>query len=655
MELLIAEMKRLIDFLNCARNEYYNNNNSIITDESYDARFDRLSCIEKETGIMMSSSPTQRVGFEVKSKLQKVKHITPLKSLDETKSIEELSKFIGNNEVLLMLKVDGLTVELNYNNGELILASTRGDSETGEDITHNALMFENIPLNIPYGKKLRLVGEAFMTYDNFEEIKANMRIKGITEDKLPKTPRNLTSGSVRQLDSQICKNRHINFIAFGLLESDKNFTNKTEELLFLRSLGFLNMYGSLVQENTIEGLKEETEIGKDLAEELNIPIDGLVCTYNNLLYANSCGSTSHHPLHSLAFKFTDEQQTTYLISVQWQVGRTGVITPVAIFKPVELDGTEVKQASLHNISIIESLELGIGDEIEVYKANQIIPQVKLNNTKSNDLHIPEHCPICFHETVIEQLNDSKTLNCTNKQCPAKILQQFNHFVSRGAMNIEGLSESTLEKFINSGYISNFFDIYTLNKFENEIVNSVGFGKKSWEKLLKAIETSKKVDLQNFIFALGIDQIGIGGSKKLVKYFNNDIEKIKNATYEQLLEVDDFGHVTAMAVYDYLNDDNNINTINKLLTYISINKMEILSNKKLEGKIFVITGSFENFKPRKKLETLIESLGGKCQGSVSKNTNFLINNDIASTSGKNKDAKELCVKIITEEEFLEMIK
>jgi len=647
----IEKIQGLVYQLNGYRNKYYNLNKPSVSDATYDQLFDELTNLENETGYVLSNSPTQTVGYEVKSKLSKVEHPIPLKSLAKTKSFDELTKWTGNKIILLMLKADGLTVELLYENGVLQQASTRGNSIIGEDILHNAKVFKNIPLTIPFKGLLRIAGEAIIHWDDFNTINSKL-----SDDDKYATPRNLAAGSVRQLDSKICSQREVNFYAFGILECSEELSDsKKEQFKWLVEQGFWSIY--YVYGNPGDDFELYINRMKEVAEDKNIPIDGMVLTFDSVKYSKSLGETSHHPLHSIAWKAKDEAETTILRGIEWSVGRTGVITPVAIFDTVLLDNTEVSRASLHNLSICEDLELGIGDSISIIKANMIIPQIEENFTRSNNLTIPDVCPICGGKTIIDQDNESKFLYCTNDDCSAKIIKKFSHFVSRNAMNIDGLSDASLEKFIDAGFLNNFADIYKLSQYKSQIVSMDGFGLKSYNNLIKSIEKSKDVKLENFLYSLGIDQLGQGGSKRLVKHFNNNFSAIICASVNDLMQVEDFGEVTANSVYSYFDNDNNQDLVDELQMYINIKEVaekKDVGFKSLDGLTFVVTGNVETFKNRKELEELITSLNGKLSGSVSSKTNYLINNDTTSTSGKNKKAKELNVPIISEQMFNEMI-
>ena len=656
----IEKIQGLVKQLNNFRHEYYNLNSSSVSDLTYDKLFDELQSLEIENNYILSNSPTQSVGYEVKSKLQKVEHPIPLKSLDKETDVATLRKFIGNKNCLLMLKNDGLTAELLYENGSLKQASTRGNSFLGEDITHNAKVFKNIPKTINYLKTLRLAGEAIIHWNDFDKINENL-----TEDerrKLPlgkyKTPRNLAAGSVRQLDSKVCAGRNVYFYAFNLLESDMDFKTKNEQLRWLESLGFIVTPYAILTPNTLV-LDESIDDMRILAKEINLPIDGLVCAYNDIKYAESLGETAHHPLHSIAFKFEQEKALSILESIEWQIGRTGILTPVANFETVNLDGTEVSKASVHNLSIIESLGLGILDRIYVIKANQIIPQIVEDLDKRNNIQIPKICPACGSNTYVEQLYESKVLYCSNENCSGRLLQAFSNFVKRDAMNIEGLSEATLSKLIDKGFIKTFADIYKLEQYKSQIEKLDGFGKKSYQKLIDSIEESKTVKMENFLVALGIDQIGKGGAKRMAHYFGNDIDLLFDAVSSNydLSRIEDFGQVTADAVMKHFKNSDNRNQVYELLEYVTIKGEEKKVDaglKDLSGVTFVITGGVNTFKNRDEFKVLVESLNGKVAGSVSSKTNYLVNNDTTSTSGKNQKAKEVGVSIISEEDFNMMI-
>lgn len=663
----VNRIKELVKTLNHYRDAYYNKQKSEVSDYEYDQLFDELKQLEETTGIVLSNSPTQTVGYEVKSELKKVAHNHPMLSLDKTKSVDELVKFLGDKIGILMLKLDGLTVSLRYMNGQLVSAETRGNGEIGEDILHNAKVFSNIPLQIDYQGELIVDGEAIITYDSFEKINA-----GLPEGEKYKNPRNLASGSVRQLDSKIAAERSIKFVAWKMVtDSDNSFSNR---LITLSNLGFETTPFYCISnclENpkaTLSGLIDKL---KRTAEEANYPIDGMVLGYDDVSYGESLGMTGHHLRSQMAFKFYDEEVETTLKGIDWTMGKTGVLTPTAIFEPVEIDGTTVERASVHNISILEELELMTGDTITVYKANQIIPQIAENlsaKARHNQagigqmdgfVHIPAKCPICGGDTEVRQDNSSQVLVCTNNDCKGKLLGKLTHFVSKNAMNIDGLSEATLEKFIELGFVESFIDIYELRySFYNELVDLDGFGKRSVDKLIDAIEKSKNTTLDRFIYALCIPLIGRAASKTISKYFDGSFDRFykegcrKYFVFENL---DDFGVSMSDSLRKYLYD--NIEMIKELSGYLTFQTVQKTnaSTANLSGKTFVITGSLNTFENRDAAKELIESLGGKVAGSVSAKTSYLVNNDINSTSGKNKKAKELGVPIITEEELLKMTK
>lgn len=664
----INRIKELVNQLNTYRNAYYNNSESQISDYEYDNLFDELKQLEDETGVIMSNSPTQTVGYEVKSKLEKVKHSHPMLSLDKTKSVDDLRTFAGSNDCVLSLKMDGLTVLLTYENGELIQAETRGNGEEGELITHNAKVFENIPLQIKYTGRLEIEGEAIITYPDFENINSKL-----SEDEKYKNPRNLVSGSVRQLDSNVAAQRHIKFIAWKV-----PFIENVDEvhggsllfrLIFVKELGFdvvpLLTYASNTSD--YENLEKMVDSLKNRAETSGFPIDGLVMAMNDIEYGESLGMTGHHPKHSIAFKFYDEEVTTTLRDVEWTIGKTGILTPTAVFEPVELEGTTVERASLHNISIMESLyPMGCwyeGLKVDVYKANQIIPQISKVEGSFEDYYDnklllpPKTCPVCGGETKIKQDNDSKVLICTNDNCKGKLLGKLTHFVSKNAINIDGLSEATLEKFIELGWLNSFKDIYDLDKYGyNMRVQLEGFGERSTEKLLDAIEESRNTTLDRFLYALSIPLVGKSASKTIAKYFDYDYDNFMDngvLQYFDWTQLNDFGDTMAKFIDDYF--DLNCESVESLAKKFTFEKVVEKNNKvDLSGKTFVITGSLTHYKNRDELVGVIEGLGGKVSGSVSAKTSYLINNDVTSTSGKNKKAKDLGIPIISEEDFLKMI-
>ena len=649
---MIKTIQSLVKQLNQYRNEYYNDNNPTVSDYEYDNLFDELKQLEEQTGFLMSNSPTQSVGFEVKSKLEKVTHSIPLLSLDKTKQVNDVIRFIGSQPCLLMLKYDGLTVELEYNNGELIKGSTRGDGFIGEDVTHNVKTFKNIPLKIDYNGYLKVVGEAIIHKNDFEKINDNLPI-GIEKYK---NARNLVSGSVRQLDSKLCSERQVYFMPWDVLEG-LDGDSKFYKIQELPSFGFQSFSDLFYIENgtTIDRLNEMIENLKEKASRKNIPIDGLVVKYDSIAYSKSLGSTSHHNNDGLAFKFEDETADTTLLNVEWSMGRTGTLTPVAVFKTVELDGTDISRASLHNISIIENLKLGIGDNISVQKCNLIIPQIVENYTQSNSLEIPNSCPICNGKTEIEQLNDSKELICTNPNCKGKLLGKFTHFVSKNAMNIDGLSEASLEKFIEKGWLKTFSDIYDLSKYKNDIINMDGFGEKSYNKLIQAIEKSKNVKLENFIVALGIDNIGKTASKTISKFFKGDWTAFENAWRIDFdfTNLDDFGRKMNDSLYEYFSKD-------EMRWYDLVCEMKFIkptetinadssssANNKFQNKTIVITGSFENY-TRDTMQAKLESMGAKVSSSVSKKTDYvMVGTDAGSKLTK---ARDLGIEILSENDI-----
>ncbi|EDS76628.1 NAD-dependent DNA ligase LigA [Clostridium botulinum] len=649
MEDKTQRVKELIKELNEASDKYYNSDKTTMIDKEWDDKFDELKQLEQETEVILSNSPTQKVGYEVKSKLDKVVHNIPLKSLGKTKSIDDLQKFIGNNEILIMDKGDGLTCELIYDNGQLLQGSTRGNGEIGEDITHNVKTFKNIPLQIDFKGYLKLSGESVILDEDFELINAKLD----EEDKYSNS-RNLVAGSVRQLDSKICDKRNVRFYAFSLLEcGEAEFKTKEEQLEFLSRLGFETI--EYIKYDNSEELEQVISKMQKSAYEKGFPIDGLVFAYNNIEYANSLGDTLHHPLHSIAYKFYDEEYETKYIATEWQVSRTGMINPVARFEPVEIEGSVVERATLHNLDYFEDLKLGQGDTIKVIKANQVIPKVMSNDTMSNTEIIPTECPVCGGKTEEKLLKTARVLICINPECSAKHISRIVHYCSRNAMNIDGLSEKTIEKFVNLGYLKDIDDIYKLEQYKEEIINIDGFGTKSYNNMIEAIEKSKHCKLENFIFALGVPSVGLGTAKLLVKKFKS-IEKVMNCNLEEIYSIDGIGDVVGNEIYNYfiINKDS-INLVNKLLKFIDFEEVKESSSNKLEGKTFVITGDVHVFKNRNEVKAKIEEMGGKVTGSVSKKTDYLINNDVESTSSKNQKAKDLNIPIITEEEFVEMIK
>lgn len=645
-------MKELIEVLNKASKAYYAEDIEIMSNAEYDELYDELLMLEEKTGTVLAGSPTVNVGYEAVDNLPKETHESPMLSLDKTKDREALRDWLNGHEALLSWKLDGLTIVLTYENGTLSKAVTRGNGEVGEVVTNNAKTFINLPHKIAYKGKLIIRGEAVISYDDFNKINEEIPEEGAKY----KNPRNLCSGSVRQLNNEITAKRNVRFIAFNYLSqggSDTDFKLRSEQFDFLKKQGFEVVEYHKVTEDSI--LDKISYFAKMVAN-YPIPSDGLVLTYNDIEYGRSLGRTAKFPRDSIAFKWADETANTHLIDMEWSPSRTGLINPVAIFEPVELEGTTVSRASVHNISIVKALKLGIGDEISVYKANMIIPQIKENFTKSGNLTIPKFCPACSEKTQIKNENGVETLYCVNEACPAKQIKRFSLFVSRDAMKIDGLSEATLEKFISVGFIKKLSDIYKLAEHKEAICNMDGFGDKSYEKLISSIEKSRDVLLPNLIYALGILNVGLSNAKIICKAFDYDIEKIKNATVEEIAVTDNIGDVIATSVFDFFHDSEKLSEFNELVNELNIlipEKKETNSN--IGGKTFVITGSLNTYENRNALKDLIESLGGKVAGSVSAKTDYLINNDVTSNSSKNKKAKELNVQIISEEDFNELIK
>jgi len=648
----IKRIQDLVKELNIHRHNYYNLNKPTITDAQYDNMFDELSALENECNFVLSNSPTQTVGYEVISKLQKVEHPIPLKSLSKTKSIDEINQWRKNQDILAMLKADGLTNEIVYHNGTLIEGSTRGNSIIGELITHNCKTYKNLPKIIPFKGFLRIAGESIIHKNDFDKINSKL----LDEDKYA-TPRNLVSGSCRQLNSEICSQREVNFYAFGVLECDKLLSDsKYEQFKWLNELGITTI--NHVKINKDENIEQYVNKLYQIAKETNTPIDGLVFSFDSVKYSKSLGETSHHPHHSKALKSLDESETTQLTGIEWSVGRTGVITPVAIFNTVILDNTEVSRASLHNLSIIEELELGIGDSVSIIKANQIIPQIEENFTRSNNIEIPKVCPVCSGITIIEQLNESKVLKCTNDNCSAKLLKKFSHFVSRDAMNIEGMSEQTLEKFINQGWLKTFDDIYSLDKYKSQIIKMDGFGSRSYSKLMNSIEKSKKVKMQNFLYALGIPNIGIGSSKIIAKYFNNDWFTFEKALLNgfDFTILNDFGDITNQSLYNWYKNNNEINMwigLINIMEFEKEGKKEMINTDNyFSGKKLYCTGTFANYK-KDELKKLLEGLGAEFTSGYAKSLDCLI---VGSVKGSTKTEKAIKdgIQVIGEDEFIRMI-
>lgn len=645
-------IRELIGTLRAAGRAYYQESREIMSNFEYDKLYDELVSLEKETGIVFANSPTQNVGYEVVSALPKERHEKPMLSLNKTKSVEELADWLGGQTGLLSWKMDGLTIVLTYQNGTLVKAVTRGNGEIGEVITANAKAFVNVPLNISYQGELILRGEAIIRYSDFEKI--NEQIEDV--DAKYKNPRNLCSGSVRQLNSEITAQRHVHFYAFSLVKADGiDFKNsRKEQFEWLKTQGF-----EVVEyhEVTKETLPETVKMYSEAIAENDTPSDGLVLLYDDIAYGQSLGRTAKFPRDSIAFKWADEIQETKLLYIEWSASRTGLINPVAVFEPVELEGTTVSRASVHNISIMEALELGAGDRITVYKANMIIPQIADNLTRSGVRDIPEACPVCGGQTEVRQINDVKSLYCTNPDCQAKKIKSFTLFTSRDSLNIAGLSEATLEKFIGVGMIHEYADIFHLDRHQEEIVEMDGFGQKSYDNLIAAAEKASHTTLPRMVYGLGVAGIGLANAKMICRHFKNDFEAMRHATVEELVEIDGIGEVLAQAWTAFFSDGKNNAIVDHLLAELTFEAGDEESSEGADeafaGMNFVITGSLEHFKNRKELQELIERRGGKVTGSVTSKTNYLINNDVASSSSKNKKARELGVPILSEEEFLKL--
>ena len=646
----MAHMRELVDILNRARRAYEQEDKEIMSNYEYDRLYDELLELEKELGTTLAASPTVNVGYEVLSELPKERHERPMLSLDKTKEVERLREFLGNQKAMISWKLDGLTIVLTYRNGSLEKAVTRGNGEVGEVVTNNARVFRNIPLAIPYQGELVLRGEAVISYKDFEKINEEI---GDADAKY-KNPRNLCSGSVRQLNNEITAKRNVRFYAFTLVQADGvDFKNsRLYQMQWLKSQGFDVVENHPVTAETVD---EEVAWFAEHIGENEVPSDGLVLVYDDIAYGQSLGTTAKFPRDSFAFKWADEIRETTLTGIEWSPSRTGLINPVAIFEPVELEGTTVSRASVHNISIMEDLELGIGDRITVYKANMIIPQIAENLTRSGVKDIPEKCPVCGGATRIAMENETKTLFCTNPKCQAKHVKSFTLFVSRDAMNIEGLSEATLEKFIMNGYVKDFTDLFHLDRYEEEIKQMDGFGEKSFVNLQNSIQNARKTTLSRLVYSLGIPNVGSANAKVICRALGNDPERILNATIEELSDISGVGGVIAGAFVDYFSDREHRDIFERLLQEVEIPQEETAEDsQKFAGVNFVITGSVHHFANRAEVKEEIEKRGGKVTGSVTSKTNYLINNDVNSTSSKNRKARDLNVPIISEEEFLNML-
>ena len=648
-ETSIKRMKELGKKLREASRAYYQEDREIMPNVEYDALYDELSALEEETGIVLADSPTVNVGYEAVDQLPKEEHERPMLSLDKTKDREALREFVGEHPTLLSWKLDGLTIVLTYENGELVKAVTRGNGIVGEVITNNARVFKNIPLKISFRGRLVLRGEAIITYSDFEKINETI---GDADAKY-KNPRNLCSGSVRQLNNEITAKRNVRFYAFSLVSAEGVDFQNSREVQFQ----WLNAQGFDVVEYrkvTADTLDEAMDYFAEAVTKNDFPSDGLVALYDNIAYGESLGTTAKFPRNAMAFKWADEMRDTKLLEIEWSPSRTGLINPVAVFEPVELEGTTVSRASVHNISIMKELKLGIGDTIRVYKANMIIPQIAENLTGSGNAPVPHICPACGQETVVKKENDVECLFCVNPGCPAKKIKSFGLFTSRDAMNIDGLSEATLEKFIARGFIHDFGDIFEINRYRDEIVEMEGFGQKSYDNLIESLERAKETTLPRVIYSLGIANIGLANAKVICRYFNNDLEKIRHASLEEISEIDTIGPVIAGNLVSYFQDEENNRRLDHLMSFLHIQDEGSKQEQIFVGMNFVITGSLVHFGNRSEAKELIESLGGKVTGSVTKKTNYLINNDIQSSSSKNKKARELGIPILSEEDFLNLV-
>lgn len=646
-EKFMERMRQLVSMLNEASKAYYAQDREVMPNYEYDRLYDELVELEKITGVVLTNSPTVKVGYEAVDELPKERHEAPMLSLAKTKSREELQSWLNGKQGILSWKLDGLTIVLTYSNGRLVKAVTRGNGEVGEVITNNARVFCNLPVSIPCQGELILRGEAVISYSDFAKI--NSEIADV--DAKYKNPRNLCSGSVRQLNNEITANRNVRFYAFHMVKAEGvDFQDSREaQFLFLKEQGFDVVEYRLVDQDTI---LEAVNYFEQKINDYDIPSDGLVLTYEDMAYGRSLGRTAKFPRDSIAFKWADELRETTLQEIEWSASRTGLINPVAIFEPVELEGTTVSRASVHNISILHGLKLGIGDRITVYKANMIIPQIAENLTGSDNLEIPDRCPVCGQPTQIKQVNEVQSLYCLNPDCDAKKIKAFTLFVSRDALNVDGLSESTLEKFLASGFLHEFADLFKLSRYEEEITQMEGFGEKSYRNLQESLERARNTTLPRLIYGLGIENIGVANAKMLCRYFQFDLARLRNASAEELAEIDGIGEVIALSVRAFFDEEKNREQLERLLPELNI-AVEVIEEgaQTLAGMSFVITGSLHHFENRNLLKEEIERKGGKVTGSVTGKTTCLVNNDTASQSSKNKKAKELGVRIVSEEEFL----
>lgn len=643
-------IKELVEVLNHASKAYYQESREIMTNHEYDALYDELVSLEKETGIVLSGSPTVNVGYEVLSNLPKEKHPSKMLSLDKTKDAEQLASWLGDKEGLLSWKLDGLTVVLTYEEGKLSKAVTRGNGEIGEVVTSNARVFANLPLNIDFKGRLVLRGEAVISYDDFEKINSEIDDEGAKY----KNPRNLCSGSVRQLDNRVTAERNVRFYAFALVSAEgMAFNARSRQMEWLADQGFecvtwRKVYGGDEIPSTVEWFAQH------IAEN-PIPSDGLVLIYDDIEYGLSLGTTAKFPRDSIAFKWKDEIKETTLKEIEWSASRTGLINPVAIFEPVELEGTTVSRASVHNISVMRELALGIGDKIKVYKANMIIPQIAENITKSNNVEIPDSCPVCGGKTTVKEENGVKTLNCVNPECLAKHIKRLTLFVSRDAMNIEGLSEATIEKFVAEGMIKELADVFRLERFRERIVEMEGFGEKSFENLIASVNKARNTTPERLLYGLGIPGIGKANARLIARACGGSWEEIQSLDEDRLVSIEGIGDIMAAGFVKFFREQKNTESVKDILREVTLDETIEKTGSTLTGKTFVITGSLEHFANRDELKDRIEKAGGKVAGSVSSKTSYLINNDLLSTSGKNKKAKELGIEIIDEETIMAWLK